>query len=79
MKLSIALIQWHIKRRPLTSLQFDVQQKIKLILRERHFCACYFNVVTFTPENYAIKSNFSKHCCLCYDNEIKLGPKIQKK
>ena len=37
--LSPALIQPQVERRPLTGLQFDVQQKIKLILGESHFRA----------------------------------------
>ena len=74
--LSPALIQPHDKRRPLTGLQFDVQQKIKLILGKRHFRASDSSVVTFTPRNYASKSNFKKRCCLCYDNEIEPGQKI---
>ena len=74
---SPALIQPHVER-PLTGLQFDVQRKIKLILCESHFRASDSSVVTFTPRNYASKSNFRKRCCLCYDNEIGLGQKMQK-
>ena len=77
--LSPALIQPHIERRPLTSSQFNVQQKLKLILGERHFRASDSNVVTFKPRNYVSKSNFRKCCCLCYDNEIGPGQKCQKK
>ena len=54
---SPALIQPHVKKRPLTGLQFDVQRKITLILCESHFCANDCGVVTFTPQNYASKSN----------------------
>ena len=77
-QLLAALIQPQLKR-PLTGLQFDVQRKIKLILCESHFRASDFCVVTFTPRNYASKSNFRKRCCLCYDNEIGPGQKMQKK
>ena len=76
--LSPAIIQPHVERRPLTGLQFDVQQKIKLILDESHFRVSDSSVVTFTPQNYALKSNFRKRCCLCYDNEIGPGQKMQK-
>ena len=75
---SLALIQPHVER-PLTGLQFDVQQKIKLILCESHFRASDSCVVTFTLRNYTSKSNFRKLCCLCYDNEIGSGQKMQKK
>ena len=53
--------------------------KNKLIFAKRHFRASDYSVVTFTPRNYALKSNFRKHCCLCYDNEIGPGQKIEKK
>ena len=76
--LSSAIIQPHIERRPLTGLQFDVQRKIKLILDESHFRANDSSVVTFTPRNYVLKFNFRKRCCLCYDNEIGPGQKMQK-
>ena len=76
---SPALIQLHVERRPLTGLQFDVQRKIKLILGASHFRPCDFSVVTFTPRNYASKSNFRKRCCLCYGNEIGPGQKMKKK
>ena len=72
--LSPAIIQPHVERRPLTGLQFDVQRKIKLILGESYFRAS----VTFTTQNYVSKSNFRKLCCLCYDNEIGPGQKMQK-
>ena len=75
---SPALIQPHVER-PLIGLQFDVQRKIKLTLDESYFCASDSSVVTFTPQNYASKSNFRKRCCLCYDNEIGPGQKMQKK
>ena len=68
--LSPALIQPQVVRRPLTSIQLDVQRKIELILGESHFRASDSSVVTFTFRNYASKSNFRKRCCLCYDNEI---------
>ena len=74
---SPALIQPHVER-PLIGLQFDVQPKIKLILCESHFRASDSSIVTFTPRNYASKSNFRKFCCLCYDNEIEPGQKMQK-
>ena len=45
--LSPALLQPHDKRRALTGLQFDVQQKIKLILRKGR--ASDSSAVTFTP------------------------------
>ena len=77
--LSPAIIQPHVERRPLTGLQLDIQQKIKLILGESHFRASDSSVVTFTPRNYASNSNFRKRCCLCYDNEIGSGQKMQKK
>ena len=77
--LSPALIQLHVVRRPLTALQFDVQRKIKLVLSKSHFRGSNSSVVTFKPRNYASKSNFRKRCCLCYDNEIVPGQKIQKK
>ena len=76
--LSAAIIQPHVQRRPLTGLQFDVQQKIKLILGKSHFRASDSSVVTFTPRNYASKSNFRKRCCHCYDNGIGPGQKMQK-
>ena len=76
--LSPAIIQLHVERRPLTGLQFDVQRKIKLILCESHFRASDSSVVTFTTRNYASKSNFRKRCCLCYDNKIGPGQKMQK-
>ena len=76
-KFSPALIQPHVER-PLIGLQFDVQRKIKLILWESHIRASDSSVVTFTPRNYASKSNFRKRCCLCYDNEIGPGQKMQK-
>ena len=72
--LSPAIIQPHVERRSLTGLQFYDQRKIKLILGESHFRAS----VTFTPRNYVSKSNFRKLCCLCYDNEIGPGQKMQK-
>ena len=72
---SPTLIQPYVER-PLIGLQFDVQRKIKLILSESHFRASGSSVVTFTPQNYASKSNFRKRCCLCYDNEI--GPENAK-
>ena len=75
---SPALIQLHVERKPLTGLQFDVRQNIKLILGKHHFRASDSSVVTFTPRNYASKSNFRKRCCLCYDNEIGTGQKMQK-
>ena len=75
--LSPAIIQPQVERRPLTGLQFDVQRKIKLILGESHFRASDSSVVTFAPRNRASKSNFRKHCCLCYD-EIGSGQKMQK-
>ena len=74
-----ALIQLHVERRPLTGLQFDVQQKLKLILGESHFCVSDCSVVKFTPRNYASKSNFRKRCYICYDNEIGPNQKMQKK
>ena len=37
------------------------------------------SVVTFTPKNYATKSNFRKRCRLCCDNEIGPGQKMRKK
>ena len=74
---SPALIQPHVES-PLIGLQFDVQRKIKLILCESHFRASDSIVVTFTPRNYASKSNFRKRCSLCYDNEIGPGQKMQK-
>ena len=77
--LSPALIQLHVERKLLTSLPFDVQRKIKLILGKRHFCGSDSSVVTFAPQNYASKSNFRKRCCLCYDNEIGAGLKMKKK
>ena len=77
-KLSPAIIQPHVERRPLTGLQFDVQQKINLILSESHFRASDSSVVTFTYRNYASKSNFRKRCCLCYDSKIGPGQKMQK-
>ena len=55
--LSPAIIQPRVERRALTGLQFDVQQKIKLNLSESHFRTSDPSVVTFTPENYASKSN----------------------
>ena len=67
-----------VERKRLTGLQFDVQRKIKLILGERHFRASDSSVVTFTSRNYGSKSNFRKCCCLCYDNEIGPGQKMQK-
>ena len=76
--LSPALIQLYVERSSLIGLQFDVQRKIKFILGETHFRASDSNVVTFTPRNYASKSNFWKRCCQCYNNEIKPGQKIQK-
>ena len=76
-KLSPAIIQSHVERRPLTGLQFDVQRKIKLILGKSHCRASDSSVVTFKPKNYASKSNFRKRC-LFYDNEIGPGQKMQK-
>ena len=73
-----SIIQPHIERKPLIGLQFDVQQKIKLILGKSHFHVSYSSVVTFTLQNYASKFNFRKCCCLCYDNEIGPGQKMQK-
>ena len=70
-------MQPHVER-PLTCVQFDVQRKIKLILGESRFHASDSSVVTFTPRNYASKSNFRKRCCLCYDNEIGPGQKMQE-
>ena len=58
--LSPDLIQPQVERKPLTGLQFDVQQKVKLILGESHFCASESSVVTFTPRKYALESNFRK-------------------
>ena len=75
---SPALIQPYIER-PLTGLQFDLQQKIKLVLCESYFRASDSIVVTFTPRNYTSKSNFRKRCCLCYGNEIGPGQKMPKK
>ena len=75
----VSLYSMHVERRPLIGLQFDVQRKIKLILGERHFRASDSSVVTFTSRNYASKSNFRKRCCLCYDNEIGPGQKMQKR
>ena len=57
--LSPALIQPHVLRRPLTSIQLDVQRKIELILGESHFRASDSNVVTFTFPNYASKLSLS--------------------
>ena len=71
--LSPAIIQPHVERRSLTGLQFDFERKIKLILGESHFRASDSSVVTFTPQNYASKSNFRKRYCLGYDNEIGSG------
>ena len=79
MQLSIVLIRPHVKRGPLMVLQFDVQQKIKLILGKRLFPASDSSVITFKPENYTAKSNFMKLCRLCYDNEIGPGQKMRKK
>ena len=76
--LSPAIIQPHVEKRPLTGLQFDVQRKIKLILGKSHFCANDSSVVTVTPGNYASKSFLRKRCCLCYNNEIGPGQKMQK-
>ena len=78
MKLSIALIRPQIERRSLTGVQFDVQQKIKLILGKRLFRASDSSVLTFRLENYAAKSNFRKRCCLCYNNKIGPGQKMRK-
>ena len=39
-------------------IKFDVQRKIKLIFGESHFHASDSCIVTFTPRNYASKSNF---------------------
>ena len=57
--LSPALIQLHVERRPLSGVEFDVQQKIILILGESHFRASDSSVVTFTTQNYASMSNLS--------------------
>ena len=79
LNLQIALIRSHVERRPLTGLQFDVQQKIKLLLGKRVFPASDYSVVTVRSENYAAKSNFRKRCRLCYNNKIGQGQKMQKK
>ena len=63
--LSLAPIQPHVERRPLIDLQFDAQRKIKFCPDKCHFQASYSSAVTFTPQNYAAKSNFRK-CHLCY-------------
>ena len=77
--LSPALTQLHVERRPLTGLRFEVQQKIKMIVGESHFRASDSSVVTFTPRNYASKSNFRKRCYFCCDNEIGPGQKMPNK
>ena len=53
----------------MTGLQFDVQQKIKLILGESNFRASGSSVVTLTPRNYVsslILGNVPKYFILVY-------------
>ena len=77
--LSPALIQLHVERRPLTGLHFDVQRKIKLILGKGHFRGSDSNVVTFTPQNYASKSNFRKRFFSAMIMKLDQARKCKKK
>ena len=77
MDLALALIRPHVQRRPSIGLQFDVQSKMKLVLREQQFRIGELGgITTLTPGQFSAKSGTRKRFSICCKNE--LDP-VQKK
>ena len=73
MDLALDLIQPHVQRRPLIGLQFDVQHKMKLALKEQQFqIGESSGITTLTPGQFSAKYGTKKRCRTCCENEV--GP-----